>query len=258
MSAPDRVGRAAGAVAGAVLHLWGVAALVGAWQLWVSVHGYNAIVMPTPAEVASDLVHHLSAYAPQLAFTVGLSLVGLAAGMVLGAVLAVAIWVSPVLSGLSTPMALVLRAVPVLAMIPVLGRLLGYNDRTEAIVAALVCFFPAFVMTSAGLRRPPAGSRDVAAVLGARRSGLLRHVLLPGALPGFLVALRLTAPLSVLAAMLAEYLMGTRGLGYLLATSAQLFQTSREWGAAVLGTVLSVALFLAAGRLERAAGRRWA
>lgn len=258
-AAPQRAGarRLLARCSRAVVHLWGVAALVAAWQLWVGLHHYNSIVMPSPGSVALELVRHAGAFAPQLAFTVGLSLAGLLVGLVLGVALALAVWSSPLLGGLSTPMALVFRAVPVLAMIPVFGRLLGYNDRTEAVIAGLVCFFPTFVLTTSGLRRPPAGSEDVASVLGTSRWRLLRHVLLPGAVPSLLIALRLTAPLSVLAAMLAEFLMGTRGLGYVLATSATLFETSRAFGAAVLGTSVSVALFLAASRLERAADRRW-
>jgi ABC-type nitrate/sulfonate/bicarbonate transport system permease component len=254
---PSRAGSVLGRAARSLGHLWGVAALIVLWQLWVELHHYNSIVTPYPSAVARDLVDHPGAYLGQLGWTVGLALLGLVIGLAVGVALAVVVWLSPVLSGLSTPVSVVLQAVPVVAMIPVLGRLFGYNDRTEVIVAAVVCFFPAFVLTGAGLRRPPPGAEALLGVLGDSTWARLRRIVLPGAVPSILVAVRLTAPLSVLAAMLAEFLMGTKGLGYLFVTASILLQTDRSWGAAVLATVVSVTFFLLASRQEQRVHAGW-
>jgi ABC-type nitrate/sulfonate/bicarbonate transport system permease component len=238
-------------------HLWGVIALILLWELWVTVHHYNAIVMPHPAAVASDLIHHPGAYGSALGWTVALAIAGLVGGMLVGIIGASVVRLSPVLSGLSTPVSVVLQAVPVVAMIPVLGRLFGYTERTQIIVAGVVCFFPAFVLTGSGLRQPPSGAENLMGVLGVSRWQRLKRVELPGAVPNILVALRLSAPLSVLAAMLAEFLMGTKGLGYLFVTSSILLQDNRSWGAAVLSTAVSVTFFLLASRFERKLNERW-
>jgi putative hydroxymethylpyrimidine transport system permease protein len=88
-------------------------------------------------------------------------------------------------------------------------------------------------------------------VLGASRLTLLRRLLLPHAVPGLLVAFRLTASTAVLGAMLAEYLMGGRGLGTLFAQSVSFYQVDRAWGTALVATVVSVACFVAARAVER-------
>src|SRR5215207_9475084 len=115
----------------------------------------------------------------------------------------------------------------------------------------MLAFFPAYVMTSSGLRTASATSRDLMQALGASRSTLLRRVLVPTAVPNLLVALRLCASSAVLAAMVAEFLAGTNGLGRLFSSSRVRFDNERAWGAALIATALSVVLFQVALRIER-------
>lgn len=249
--------RALGHVGRALAHSWGVVALLVVWQLWVSVNGFNSIVMPRPAEVLADLVGHPGAYLPPLASTLGLAALGLALGMALGTLFAVLTWSSALLSGMLTPAALVVRSVPVVAMIPVIARLLGYGESTVLAVAVVISFFPAFVLVASGLRAVPPGSADVFTVLGARRWSRLRRLALPSAVPNLLVALRISAANCVLAALVAEFLMGTDGLGYLFQQTRNDLNMERAWGAALVATVVSVSAFLAAEHLERRGNARW-
>jgi NitT/TauT family transport system permease protein len=168
-----------------------------------------------------------------------------------GTALAVAVWSSRVVSGMMTPVALIMRSVPVVAMIPVLARVFGYGWTTVLVITSVVSFFPAFVLVGARLRDAPQATSDLMAVLGASRLTLLRRLLLPHAVPGLLVAFRLTASTAVLGAMLAEYLMGGRGLGTLFAQSVSFYQVDRAWGTALVATVVSVACFVAARAIER-------
>jgi NitT/TauT family transport system permease protein len=230
---------------------WTVLALVAAWSLWIEVENVNQIVAPAPSAVFGDVVGHPGAYLPDLGWTLLNAVVGLVTGMLLGAAAAVAVWFSPLLAGLMTPMALIMRSVPVVAMIPVIARVVGFGDPTVFSVTILVSFFPAFVMTGSGLRSAPAASGDVFTVLNASRLTRLRRLLLPYAVPGLLVALRLTAGTAVLGAMLAEYLIGTRGLGRLFADSVTFMEPARAWGTALVATVVSAASFVGARAVER-------
>lgn len=235
-----------------VSRYWTVLAFVLAWQLWATLNGYNRIVVPTPGLVLADVAGNPGAYLPDLLVTVVMAAGGLAAGMALGVALAVVVWASPVLSGMVTPVALVMRSVPVVAMIPVLARVFGYGALTVLVITTIVSFFPAFVFVGSRLRAAPRATGDVFAVLGASRLTVLRRLLLPHAVPGPLVAFRLAAPTAVLAAMLAEYLMGGRGLGVLFANSVSFFEPVRAWGTALVATVVSVACFVGARAVERA------
>lgn len=234
-----------------VSRYWTVAAFVVAWQLWSWLSGVNQIVVPPPVLVFADVAGNVGAYLPDLGWTLAMSAGGLVAGMASGTGMAAAVWASRILSGLITPLALVMRSVPVVAMIPVLARVLGYGWVTVLVITSVVSFFPAFVFVGSRLRAAPTAASDLMTVLGASRSAVLCLLLLPHAVPGLLVAFRLTAPTAVLAAMLAEYLMGGRGLGTLFAQSVSFYHVDRAWGIALVATVVSVASFVGARAVER-------
>jgi NitT/TauT family transport system permease protein len=238
-------------------HSWGILAILLGWQLWVSLAGLNRIVMPSPLDVVTDLAGAPGIYAAAAGQTVLLAAIGLVLGMALGTALAVLCWLSRLLAGLLTPLGLVFASVPVVALIPVLARIFGYDQRTVLAIVVIISFFPAFVFTSAGLRALPPGSDDLFRVLGAGTFRRLRLLALPAAVPEWAVAFRLAAANAILAAMVAEFLMGTSGLGHLFHAARTDLAMERALGASAVATVISVLSFLGASRLERAARAGW-
>lgn len=249
-----RAGRAAGRF---VRRWWAVIAVLAAWQAWISIRHYNSIVMPAPADVVRDLVTHPGAYAGDTARTFGLALFGLAVGMALGLLVAVVTWASVLAAGALGPLVLMLRSIPIVAVIPVVARLVGYGNKIVPIITIMLAFFPSYVMATSGLRSASTTSKDLMLALGASRWTLLRRVLLPNAVPDLLVALRMCASTVVLAAMVAEFLAGTSGLGRLFSSTRVRFETDRAWGAALIATALSVVLFQITLRIERWGRRRF-
>jgi ABC-type nitrate/sulfonate/bicarbonate transport system permease component len=223
--------------------LWPIALLLLLWQIWVSAAGYNSIVLVSPAAVFGDLFHFPGAYFAPALRTLAFALGGLMLGMAAGLLLAIAAWFSQFLAGVTTPVALLLSSTPVVCLIPIIARLFGYESRTELIAVAIMTFFPAFVLTGAGLRDLPAMTRSVFQVLDGSRWQNLRLLALPAALPSLAAALRVGATYSVLVALVAEYLMQTGGLGTLFAVTMQQFHLARALGASVLAMVLSVSLY---------------
>jgi ABC-type nitrate/sulfonate/bicarbonate transport system permease component len=186
-----------------------------------------------------------------------LAAMGLVLGVALGTGLAILTWFSRFLAGLLTPLGIVFASVPVVALIPVLARIFGYDMRTVLAIVVIICFFPAFVFTTAGLRALPPGSEDLFRALGAPMRRRLWLLALPAALPDWSVALRLAAANSILAAMVAEFLMGTSGLGYLFASARSDFDMEKALGASAIATAISVLSFLLASRFEDWARRNW-
>jgi ABC-type nitrate/sulfonate/bicarbonate transport system permease component len=234
-----------------ILELWPIALLLILWQVWVSSAGYNSIVIVPPMAVASDLLHHPAAYLLPSLHTLCFALGGLALGMIGGMLLALAAWRSALLAGVTTPFALLLSSTPVVCLIPIIARLLGYGIRTELMAIAVMTLFPSFVYSSSGLRQLPAMASDVLFVLHASRWQNLRLLALPAALPALATALRVGATYSVLVALLAEYLMQTGGLGTLFAVTMQQFHLARALGASALAMTLSVSLFEITRAVER-------
>jgi NitT/TauT family transport system permease protein len=237
---------------------WGVLLLLIAWQLWVVVNRFNPIVMPTPTAVLGDLLSHPEVYLRNVGITLAVAVFGLVVGMLVGTGLAVAAWFSPIASGLLNPLTVLFSSVPVVALIPVIARLLGYDTSTVLAIVVIITFFPSFVFASSGLRAPPPGAEDLLRVLGASRLAMLWRLALPAALPNLAIAFKLAAAHAILAAMVAEFLMGTSGLGYLFAKTKSDFQTEQAFGASAVATVISATAFLLAGLVERRVRERYA
>jgi NitT/TauT family transport system permease protein len=236
---------------------WGILLLLIAWQAWVIANSFNPIVMPTPVAVLGDLVTHPKVYLANVGITLAIAVFGLVAGMLVGTALAVAAWFSAVASGLLNPLTVLFSSVPVVALIPVIARLLGYDTSTVLAIVVIITFFPSFVFASSGLRQPPPGAEDLFRVLGASRLDLLRRLALPAAMPNLAIAFKLAAAHAILAAMVAEFLMGTTGLGYLFAKTKSDFQTEQAFGASLVATVISAAAFLGAGWVEKKVRERY-
>ena len=182
---------------------WGILLLLLAWQAWVAINSFNPIVMPTPVAVIGDLVGHPGVYLRNVGITLSVALFGLAMGMLVGTALAVAAWFSAIASGLLNPLTVLFSSVPVVALIPVIARLLGYDTSTVLAIVVIITFFPSFVFASSGLRQPPAGAEDLFRVLGASRLDLLLRLALPSAMPNLAIAFKLAAAHAILAAMVA-------------------------------------------------------
>jgi NitT/TauT family transport system permease protein len=257
MASKDIRGKAVRKLLTSLQNLWGVLAIVLLWELWVSLSRLNTIVMPRPLDVVYDIVAAPGVYVASTAQTLLLAAAGLIFGMTIGTGLAILTWLSRILAGLLTPLGLIFASVPVVALIPVLARIFGYDIRTVLAIVVIISFFPAFVFTSAGLRALPPGSDDLFQVLGARTLRRLWFLAVPAAVPEWAVALRLAAANSILAAMVAEFLMGTSGLGHLFHAARTDLDMSRALGASAVATVISVVSFLAASRFEKRVLQHW-
>ncbi len=244
------------AVGWGIVHLWPIALILVAWDLWVILNGYTATVAPRPWSVIDDVVSGFAEYVPSIGYTLGMSLAGLVGGTLIGYVGAVLVWWSAALSGVVTPTALIIRSVPITALIPIIARIVGYGDPAVLTSTSLICFFPAFVFTLSGLASIPDAGRDLFQVLGANKAQLLGRLGVLYALPNLMISIRITAPGAVLAAMLAEFLMGADGLGALFSKARSYAETDRAWGTALVATIVSVLVFLAARALERRVNAR--
>ena len=236
---------------------WGVILLVLVWHGYVVLFDVHVLVIPSPGSVLEELATNTSRYIDPTISTLTVAAVGIVGGTLMGATLASLSWFARTLSGIFTPIAVVIRSVPIVAMIPVLARVFGYEQRTILVITIAISFFPTFVFISSGLRATPPGSADVFAALGAGRMTIFRRLALPSAVPNGLIAFRLSAADCVLAALIAEFLMGTQGLGHVFQDTVGDLDMLTAWSAAIVATILSVAFFAFAKRVERAGNERW-
>lgn len=150
---------------------------------------------------------------------------GLALGVAVGTVLALVSGLSRVGETLIDGPVQVKRSIPTLALIPLLILWFGIGEPMKVITIALAVFVPIYIHTHNGLRSIEGRYAELAETLGATRGEFVRHVVLPGAMPGFLLGLRFAVTSSLLALVVVEVINATSGIGYLITLASNYGQT---------------------------------
>ncbi|MHB1783332.1 MAG: ABC transporter permease [Acidimicrobiales bacterium] len=242
---------------GIVRRWWVVAFVVVLWEFAVELGHINPIILPGPGPVVGEFISEPSFYLSPLGDTLVTAAVGLVCGVSAGYLMAACAWYLPLLGGLFTPLALVLRSMPFVTLVPVLALVLGYGTTSALVICAVVCFFPTYVLVSTGMRTLPSGADALFAVAGASRATSFRRLVIPTSLPSLATSIRISAATSILAALVAEYLMGTPGLASLLTVALDDLLVTKVWTICLVVAVSAIAVFVATTRLEQTVRERW-
>lgn len=212
----------------------------------------------TPADVAHYLSDsaHMSMVMGDLRITAVDSLIGFAAGMIAALVVASAFLVLPALRGTIMPVATLLRAIPLVALAPLVVLVFGRGVATVAVLGGMVVFFPALVVIATGLASAPRSALDVASAYGAGRWAQLRMVSLPGAVPSLLVAARMSVPAALVGALIAEWLGTGEGLGSSMIKAIPAFDYDQLWASIAAIIAASVLAYAVVGTVEHVVTRR--
>ena len=143
----------------------------------------------------------------------GEALAGLALGLTAGALIAALLTLRPGLEGGVMTLAILLKSTPMVAVAPLLTLWLGFGVLPKIIITALLTFFPALVNLLTGLQRPDPILLDLFRSWRATRWEIFIHLRVPSALPYLFAALKISAPLSLIGAVVAEWTGASGGLG---------------------------------------------
>ncbi len=150
---------------------------------------------------------------------------GLFFGIVVGTVLALAVGLSRVGEALIDGPVQIKRAIPSLALIPLLILWFGIGETMKVITIALGVFVPIYIHTHTGLRGIDARYVELAETVGLSRADFIRQVVLPGALPGFFLGLRFAVTGAWLSLVVVEQINATSGIGYMMELARTYGQT---------------------------------
>ena len=143
------------------------------------------------------------------------------------------------------------KAVPKVAIAPVLLLLLGAGETSKVVVAFLVAFFPIVVDTATGLAATPRELLDLSRSYRASAFKTFLKVRFPMALPFFFSGLKVAITLSVIGAVVGEFVGSDRGLGYVIVSATSYWKSNLAFGAMLLLAVMAVGLFALVEVVER-------
>lgn len=237
-----------GATIGLLLVLWAVASS----QHWVS-----PVFLPSPLRVmraaqgaigngyaGSTLAQHALA-------SLGRVLAALVATILIAVPIGLVIATSRIGRGIFDPIVEFIRPLPPLAYLPLIIIWFGIGEPSKILVIGIAMLAPVVIATAAGVRMASQGQINAARSFGATRGQVLRHVLIPSALPSILMGVRIALGAGWTTLVAAELVAAARGLGYMIQSAAQFLVTDVVIAGIFVISALAIVFELGLRLLER-------
>lgn len=234
-----------------ILPAIGIALLLFIW--WAVVVGFNVkpFIAPSPLVVWETLIDKRSVLLGNMLPTALEAAGGFLLGNLVAIIIATIFVHNKTLQDIFYPVALMLNAIPIVAKAPVLVLIMGNGMEPKIAIAALVCFFPTLVNMVRGLQSANPQAVELMRVLSASKTEVFFKLRLFSSLPYLFSALRIAATMSVIGAVVGEWIGATKGIGALIIQATYNFDSALLYSAIVMSAFLSGAFFLVIALLER-------
>ncbi|WP_159834989.1 ABC transporter permease [Burkholderia sp. 8Y] len=231
------------------------------WEAACAMFEVPVYLVPAPHDIVRQLVVDAPLLFAALFATLKITLLAFALATVLGVAVALAFAQSPLIEACFFPYAILLQVTPIVAIAPLI--IIWVKDTTFALVicATLVALFPIISNTALGLRSVNPGLVNLFRINRATRWQTLVRLRVPSALPYFFGGLRISSGLSLIGAVVAEFVAGTGGTGsglaYQILQAGFQLNIPRLFAALMLITVTGVVLFGMTVGVSRLCLRGW-
>lgn len=223
--------------------------------------GKRAFLLPAPHDVIAKLWDPTSAPDIWLAMwrTTVVSLTGLTLAITIGVLWAIAMHQTRWMERALFPYAVMLQAIPILAITPLIGFWFGYDFTARVVVCVIIALFPMVSNTLFGLQSVDRGMRELFQLQGAPRSTVLSKLEMPAALPAIFAGMRISAGLSVVGAIVGEFFFqrGTPGIGSLINKYSARLLSEELFASVLVASLLGVVIFLIFGWIGKRAVGKW-
>ena len=204
-----------------------VVAIIGAWEVCVRLFEVQKWLLPAPSDIAVTLYADAGLLRRHTMATLLEIVVGFGLSLACGVALAATIGLSRSLERAIYPFVIASQTVPIIVIAPMLLIWIGYGFAPKVIVVALISFFPIVVNMVDGLKSVDRDMVNLMRTLGASRWQIFFKVQVPTSLPYLFSGMRVAIAVSVIGAVIGEWVGSSEGLGYLMLRSKPQFLTER-------------------------------
>ena len=205
--------------------------VLAVWAVSARLQLVSPVFLPSPAAVWNKFIVVVgdgfvdATLAQHIAASLWRVFAALIAAIIVGVPVGLAIGISTIGRGIFDPLLEFLRPIPPLAYLPLIIIWFGIGEPSKILVIAIAMLAPVALSTASGVRGVSQERINAARSLGATRLQVIRHVILPSALPAILTGLRIALGAGWSTLVAAELVAATRGLGFMIQSAAQFLVT---------------------------------
>jgi len=225
--------------------------LLLAWQLAVDLGGVKEYILPSPSAALKAYLRPNYQWTANFLATFYATVGAFALSAVLGIGLAVVIVWNDMLMRTVMPVLVLFNTLPKIALAPLFVIWLGYGIWPNIVIGTTIAFFPMVVNTAVGLATAEPEMLELVRSLKASRWQVFTKIRFPNAVPYIFTGLKLNATMSVIGAIVGEFVASERGLGALIITGGVTLETPSIFASLILSSVLGLALYGVVVAVER-------
>ena len=221
-------------------HLIILIAFFGLWELASRLRWIDPLIFSSPYKVVNLLIDNISdgTILVHISYTLFETVLGFILGTLLGTILAAILWWSPFLSKVLDPYLVILNSMPKVALGPILIVAMGPGMGSIITMGAIISVIISTIVIYNSFRNVDANYLKVLQTFNATRSQMFKEAILPASFSTIISTLKVNVGLSWVGVIVGEFLVSSKGLGYLIIYGFQVFNFNL-----VLMSLLIIAVF---------------
>jgi NitT/TauT family transport system permease protein len=213
------------------------------WEMATRTLGISPLILPPPSQVVKVLVERNNYLFQQSAITCLASILGFGLGGIIATIIAIIFLSWEIARKAVYPYVIMFKAIPLIAIAPLIVTWFGTNLLSEVILAAIVSFFPILVGIIDGVKQVTAQELDIFTVYSATKWQRLSMLGLYKALPSIFAGMKVSISFAVVGAIVAEFISSSQGIGYLIKSSNYYLDTDIMFAGIFHATLIGLILF---------------
>jgi NitT/TauT family transport system permease protein len=224
------------------LPIAGIGILIAIWTIAVTEFAVPDYILPKPLAVLSALrVGYIDGeFYPHFLFTLRSTLIGYMVGCTAAIALGALLSESRLFEQMFFPCFVALQSMPKVALAPLIIVWFGFGLSSKIVTVSLMCFFPIFINTIVGMRQANPALINMMRAFSSSRWLIFRRVKIWAAITHIFAGLQIAVVLSLIGAVVSEFIASTRGLGWLIQTASANFNTAQMFAA--LASLVAIGL----------------
>jgi len=222
------------------------------WESIVVIFNIPEYILPAPSQICVEIKSSFYVLLKNTGITMFEAFLGFLTGSGFGFVVACLFAHSRVVERCVYPYMVAIKALPIVAIAPLLVIWFGNGIFGKVVMAAIICFFPAVVNTTTGLKSIDQDAMNLMQSLSASKWQIFTKLRLPTSLPYFFSGLKISSTLSIVGAIVAELVGSDQGIGYTILIATYHLNTRMLFAAILLISLAGIVFFGLVSRLEKA------
>lgn len=252
-AAGDRRGRRFPIGVGKIISVLLLLAILAIWEASVRASLVPAFLLPAPSRLVVQFIEDVTSLSVLREALVTITEIasGFLAGAIIGVALGAVIALVPVIEDIVWPYIITLQTIPKVAIAPLLIIWFGFGIESKILIVALICFFPILVNAAAGFKSTDSRQVLLMESMDATSWQIFTMVRLPNAVPFLIAGFQIAIILSVIGAVVGEFLGASAGLGALLVVRQSNMDVTGVFSVLAMLSIIGLLMNLGIGLLSR-------